>query len=140
MPQLFSSLYSMLPQSKQYLQDGGYSPRAASYLLIGLFLAGVAGIRVLSAVLHHFIPSHVVDCDHTHDEEAPKEEHEEMLEQLTRSTIIPKAFGIVKPIPEPVHEEDEETPLTLSQHKCTSPPKVRSSMPFREWICDCTFF
>ena len=77
---LFSSLYSMLPQSKSYLQDGGYSPSEASYLLIGLFLAGVVGIRVLSNVLHRFMPTHVVDCDHSHDEEADGNNEEEMAE------------------------------------------------------------
>ncbi|RMZ88031.1 hypothetical protein DV736_g4742, partial [Chaetothyriales sp. CBS 134916] len=69
---LFSSLYSMLPQSKKYLIDGGYSPRDASFLLIGLFIAGVVVIRLLSSVLHQFMPSHVVDCDHTHDEDEIK--------------------------------------------------------------------
>ena len=127
MLQLFSSLYSMLPQSKQYLKDGGYSPRAASYLLIGLFLAGVAGIRLLSAVLHHFIPSHVVDCDHTHDEEAPKEEHEDMSE-LPHDHEHTEALRNVKPIPGPVLEENEETPL-LSRSNSASPPKVQNRMP-----------
>lgn len=59
----------MLPQSKSYLEDGGYSPRQASFMLIGLFLAGVIVIRVVSSVIHQFIPSHVVDCDHVHEEE-----------------------------------------------------------------------
>jgi zinc transporter, ZIP family len=123
---LFSSLYSMLPQSKQYLEDGGYSPRAASYMLIGLFLAGVVGIRVLSAVLHHFIPSHVVDCDHTHDQEAPKEEQEEMAEH-SHDDEHTTGLRIVKPMPQPVADEDEETPL-LSRTASLSPPKNRSSL------------
>ena len=59
----------MLPQAKTYLVEGGSSPRQASFLLIGLFLAGVVVIRGVSAVLHHFIPSHVVDCDHQHEDE-----------------------------------------------------------------------
>ena len=70
----------MLPQSKMYLISGGYSPRNASFMLIGLFLVGVIGIRVLSSAAHQFMPSHVVDCDHTHDEEAGKEAQEEMSE------------------------------------------------------------
>lgn len=114
----------MLPQSKYYLEDGGYSPRAASYLVIGLFLAGVVGIRVLSAVLHRFIPSHVVDCDHSHDEEAPKESHEEMSEH-THDNAPTAELRIVKIPPEPVREEDEETPL-LSRSTSMSPPKVRN--------------
>jgi len=66
---LFSALYSILPRSKEYLINGGYSPSSASYMLISLFLAGVVGIQVGSAFLHRYIPSHVVDCDHNHDEE-----------------------------------------------------------------------
>ena len=57
----------MLPSGKQYLVRGGLSPSAAAYALIGLFLAGVVGIQLLSRILHHFIPSHVVDCDHSHE-------------------------------------------------------------------------
>lgn len=70
----------MLPASKNYLQVGGYSPKAAAFMQIGLFLVGVFGIRLLSQVLHKFIPSHVVDCDHTHDEEAAKHHHEDVSE------------------------------------------------------------
>ncbi|RHZ67694.1 Zn(2+) transporter ZRT3 [Aspergillus thermomutatus] len=64
---LFTSLYSMLPTSKEYLTRAGFSPRAAAYTLIGLFLAGVIVIRLISALIHQHIPSHVVDCAHTHE-------------------------------------------------------------------------
>lgn len=65
--QLFSALYSMLPSAKNYLIKGGYAPDVAAFILIGCFLAGVVGIQILSRFLHHYIPSHVVDCDHTHE-------------------------------------------------------------------------
>ncbi|KAI9927659.1 hypothetical protein MW887_003280 [Aspergillus wentii] len=65
---LFTSLYSMLPTSKQYLTRAGLSARASAYTLIGLFLAGVIVIRVVSGFIHAHIPSHVVDCAHTHDD------------------------------------------------------------------------
>lgn len=65
--QLFTSLYSMLPTSKDYLTRAGFSPSASAYVLIGLFLGGVIAIRVVSGVIHRFIPSHVVDCAHSHD-------------------------------------------------------------------------
>ncbi|KAE8383379.1 Zinc/iron permease [Aspergillus bertholletiae] len=64
---LFTSLYSMLPTSKEYLTRAGWSPAAAAYSLIGLFLAGVIVIRFLSAFLHRYIPSHVVGCAHSHE-------------------------------------------------------------------------
>lgn len=62
-----SSLYSMLPTSKNYLTRAGLSPAAAAYTLISLFLAGVVVIRIVSAFIHRHIPSSIVDCAHTHN-------------------------------------------------------------------------
>ena len=59
----------MLPSAKKNLIKGGFTPAAAEYILIGCFMAGVIGIQFFSRLLHHYIPSHVVDCDHTHDEQ-----------------------------------------------------------------------
>ena len=112
----------MLPKSKDYLIDGGFSQSAASYLLIGLFLAGVVGIQILSGLLHRYIPSHVVDCDHTHDEEqsaGPEEMEEHHHEENGHAVGIP----VVKFISPP---EDEETPL-LSRQTSFSPPRPRTS-------------
>ncbi|KAI9675411.1 MAG: hypothetical protein M1817_001315 [Caeruleum heppii] len=66
---LFSALYSILPSSKASLKQGGFSPELSAWILIGSFLGGVIVIQIVSRVMHHYIPSHVVDCDHTHDEE-----------------------------------------------------------------------
>ncbi|KAE8154778.1 ZIP zinc transporter-domain-containing protein [Aspergillus avenaceus] len=60
----------MLPTAQEYLTRAGWSPTAAAYLLIGLFLAGVIIIRLLSALLHHYIPSHIVGCAHSHEPNA----------------------------------------------------------------------
>ena len=57
----------MLPSAKSYLIKGGFPPSTAAYMLTGCFLAGVVGIQVFSRFLHHYIPSNVVECDHTHD-------------------------------------------------------------------------
>lgn len=74
---LFSSLYSMLPSAKNSLQKGGHSPKAAAWILIACFIGGVIGIQLISRVIHQFIPSHIVDCDHTHDdEESAKQNHD----------------------------------------------------------------
>lgn len=70
----FSSLYSMLPSAKSYLTKGGLSAQAAAYAIIGCFLGGVVGIQVLSRLMHHYIPSHVVDCQHSHDHDGPIED------------------------------------------------------------------
>ncbi|KAJ5238469.1 hypothetical protein N7468_003088 [Penicillium chermesinum] len=64
---LFTSLYSMLPNSKEYLTRAGFSSPASAYILTGLFLAGVIVIQFVSGFIHRFIPSHVVDCAHTHE-------------------------------------------------------------------------
>ncbi|KAI4121688.1 MAG: hypothetical protein LQ347_006772 [Umbilicaria vellea] len=65
----------MLPSSKKNLILGGFSSRAAAYILIACFMAGVIGIQILSRLLHHYIPSHVVDCDHSHEADEDQESH-----------------------------------------------------------------
>jgi zinc transporter ZupT len=59
----------MLPSSKSYLQKGGMSPRAATGVMVGCFLAGAFGIAILSQILHRYIPHSVVDCNHEHSDE-----------------------------------------------------------------------
>ncbi|EXJ54390.1 hypothetical protein A1O7_09729 [Cladophialophora yegresii CBS 114405] len=123
---LFSALYSMLPQSKKYFKDAGYSPRAASYLLIGLFLGGVIGIQLLSRVLHHFIPSHVVDCDHTHDEEEAKDQEE--MSEHAHDDEHTNGLSASKCPPDPIREADEDSPL-LSRTTSLSPRKPPRESP-----------
>ncbi|TAQ90902.1 hypothetical protein B7494_g764 [Chlorociboria aeruginascens] len=65
---LFSALYSMLPSSKKYLTKSGFSPSIASWILLASFMGGFVGIQIVSRFLHHYIPSHVVDCDHSHSD------------------------------------------------------------------------
>ncbi|KAK8048661.1 hypothetical protein PG994_010391 [Apiospora phragmitis] len=67
---IFMSLYSMLPEAKSYLNKGGISEQASGFILMGCFIGGFVGIQVLSRVFHQFLPSHVVDCDHSHEEPA----------------------------------------------------------------------
>jgi ZIP family zinc transporter len=69
---LFSSLYSMLPESKHYLKDAGWTDQSAGLLVVACFAGGFVGIQAVSRVLHQFMPSHVVDCDHTHHESPSK--------------------------------------------------------------------
>ncbi|KAK4241723.1 Zinc/iron permease [Achaetomium macrosporum] len=64
---LFSALYSMLPSAMRYLTKDGWDEHSASFLMMGCFVGGFFGIQAVSRVLHQFMPSHVVDCDHTHD-------------------------------------------------------------------------
>ncbi|KAF4553436.1 Zinc-regulated transporter-like protein 3 [Elsinoe fawcettii] len=69
---LFSALYKMLPSAKNSLYESGMNPKAAAWVLIICFIGGAVGIQIVSRILHHYIPSHVVDCEHTHDEEDQK--------------------------------------------------------------------
>lgn len=111
----------MLPSAKAYLIAGGFSPQPASYLLIALFLAGVLGIQILSRTMHHFIPTHIVDCDHTHDEEAGEgrgemEEHHHENGPSHRNEQPPPILRFT------ADRDDAETPL-LSRDASASPPK-----------------
>ena len=71
----------MLPSAKKSLVRAAWSPKEASWILIGCFLGGVFGIQVLSKVMHLFMPSHVVDCEHTH---AGDDDHAQTTEQSSR--------------------------------------------------------
>jgi zinc transporter, ZIP family len=66
--QLFSALYNMLPSAMRYLSKGGWDRQSAGFFMMGCFVAGFVGIQVISRVLHQYMPSHIVDCDHTHKE------------------------------------------------------------------------
>ncbi|CAI7638029.1 unnamed protein product [Penicillium glandicola] len=105
---LFTSLYSMLPTSKQYLTRAGFSPAVSAYILIGLFIAGVAGIQMVSAFAHRYIPSHVVDCAHTHGEPESDPERGERIEPAHEDHVHNQTNG-----------HTERTPL-LQSNKLSS--------------------
>ncbi|KAL3484923.1 Zinc/iron permease [Aspergillus germanicus] len=106
---LFTSLYSMLPTARDYLEKAGWSPSRSSYALVSLFIAGVVGIRALSALLHKFLPSHVVDCAHSHGQPPPRDA------DLERGNAHRHHSHPSKP-----HQSSERTPLLSRSHKSTS--------------------
>ncbi len=77
--------------------------------------------------MHHFIPTHIVDCDHNHGDEeeaAAAKGHEEMEEHQPEPEV---GFRADQPPPnfKFTNEEDgEETPL-LAREASASPPKRR---------------
>jgi ZIP family zinc transporter len=73
---MFSSLYSMLPESKSYLKDDNWHDQEAGFLVMGCFIGGFFGIQAVSRLLHSYMPSHVVDCDHTHNDTASDKDNE----------------------------------------------------------------
>lgn len=58
----------MLPSSKKYLINAGFVPSHAAWILLACFMGGFVGIQIVSRFLHHYIPSHVEQCDHSHKE------------------------------------------------------------------------
>ena len=127
--QLFSALYSMLPSSKNYLVKSGLSPSAAAYALIGCFLGGVFATQFFSRLLHFSLPSHVVDCDHSHELRAGTERDRRPSYGLNRDFLNP--------------EDDEDGNRGRSDGPCSEespllsqgPPKLRgksydTSLPF----------
>lgn len=64
--QIFSALSGMLPESKQYLKKDGWDEQKAGLIMMGCFIGGFIGIQVISRLMHRIMPSHVVDCDHSH--------------------------------------------------------------------------
>ncbi|PTB66305.1 hypothetical protein BBK36DRAFT_1119414 [Trichoderma citrinoviride] len=78
---LFSSLYSMLPESKDYFEQEGWSDQAAGLVMMLCFALGFFGIQAVSRILHQFMPSHVVDCDHSHGGRASQDGHSHPLDR-----------------------------------------------------------
>ncbi|KHN99667.1 vacuolar Zn-iron permease [Metarhizium album ARSEF 1941] len=69
---MFSALYSMLPESKDYLERDAWADQPAGFVVMGCFIGGFLGIQIVSRLLHQHMPSHVVDCDHTHEGANPQ--------------------------------------------------------------------
>jgi ZIP family zinc transporter len=57
----------MLPEAMRYLAKDEWDEHAAGFLMMGCFVGGFFGIQIISRILHQYMPSHVVDCDHTHE-------------------------------------------------------------------------
>lgn len=64
--QIFSALFGMLPESKDYLKKDGWNEQKAGLIMMGCFVGGFIGIQVISRLMHQIMPSHIVDCDHSH--------------------------------------------------------------------------
>ncbi|KAG9257246.1 ZIP zinc transporter [Emericellopsis atlantica] len=73
---LFSAIYSMLPEAKDYLKKDNWSDQNAGLVMMGGFVVGFFGIQIISRLVHQYMPSHVVDCDHTHEESHQHDQHD----------------------------------------------------------------
>lgn len=129
---LFSALYSMLPSAKSSLIDGGFTPKHAAWTLIACFLGGVIGIQVISRIMHHFIPSHVVDCEHTHEEPVKENghaheddhehehDHEAARPQPPRRSSLPGHFVQVSSHPDQAQRCDNFVYVVNPAHLCNT--------------------
>jgi ZIP family zinc transporter len=93
----------MLPTSKEYLARSGLSDTTAAYTLIGLFVAGVIIINLFSSIVHRFIPSHIVDCNHTHDPQdengGTEEYHHHQIHKASHDEEMQQTIGTTEHTP-----------------------------------------
>lgn len=62
---IFSALYSILPEASVYFTKGGKTPEVAKLLSIGWFMLGVVSLSLVSEILHRYLPSSIVHCEHS---------------------------------------------------------------------------
>ncbi|KAH6606845.1 zip metal ion transporter [Trichoderma cornu-damae] len=138
---LFSSLYSMLPESKEYFKQEGWSDQAAGLVMMGFFAGGFVGIQVVSRIVHQFMPSHVVDCDHSHDDATSysghSSHHAHTDRAHSRSSLARRRSSRhpdtkISDVAENDHDQQpltsESTPLLGSEPRVASaPPAHRAS-------------
>lgn len=64
--------------------------------MMACFLGGYVGIQILSRALHKFIPSHVVDCEHSHDdtEADAAKEHSHNAKDQAPAVKTPQGQGV----------------------------------------------
>ncbi|EED21907.1 ZIP metal ion transporter, putative [Talaromyces stipitatus ATCC 10500] len=104
-----------------YLARSGLSDSVAAFALIGLFLAGVVVISIFSHIAHRYIPSHVVDCTHTHESHDRDLEHgveEEHHQHHERGHGCRREYHDIRKDPgenDQITESNERTPLLPSQ-------------------------
>lgn len=79
------------------LVKDGFTKAGSKWIAIGCLLGGALGIQVVSRVAHMFMPSHVVDCEHSHDEEAavkgPSEEDVNTRHELAHPPSHDRSHG-----------------------------------------------
>lgn len=134
------SLYSMLPEAKRYLLKADLSDHTASLVLMAGFVGGFVGIQILSRLFHQLLPSHVVDCDHSHDDHSlngsihgdphTRSSRVRSLDKRDNSTHAPEhAPEDRSPLVEEVGRRggaSESTPLLADQDSATLPAGGRS--------------
>jgi zinc transporter, ZIP family len=121
---VFSALNSMLPSAKHYLQNAGYSDQAAGFALMACFIGGFVGIQTVSRLIHRYMPSHVVDCGHTH-EDKDNHAHEHAHEHSCGGSRTPS--HVSRPRLSRSHSAEAELPSVMENgHAAESTPLLGS--------------
>ncbi|KAK4639583.1 Zinc transporter [Podospora bellae-mahoneyi] len=107
---VFSALNSMLPSAMRYLLKDEWDRQKAGLLMMGCFVGGFFGIQLISHVLHQYLPSHIVECDHTH-EEIPDEESQHHRHHHHSRAHLPRRQSRRPSGPPSMVEVNEATPL-----------------------------
>ncbi|EPQ67201.1 BgtA-21472 [Blumeria graminis f. sp. tritici] len=137
---IFSALFNILPHSKSYLIKGGNSSSEATCILLAGFLGGFTTIQVISRFVHNHTPSHVVDCDHLHEENLlshgkansktqpqrssflfTPHDHEENQESIETSPLI-------SPRNTSVFERPKAKSNSVSKHSIEAPSDRKNSL------------
>ncbi|KAI5864496.1 Zinc/iron permease [Durotheca rogersii] len=126
---IFMALYSMLPEARDYLKKGDVPDQPAGFILMACFVGGFVGIQILSRFFHQFLPSHVVDCDHSHGEHAldtrphsngysrKQSSHARSIDK--RQSSVYASFENAKPQAAENGHADETTPLLSNSETLT---------------------
>ncbi|TLD31438.1 hypothetical protein PspLS_01990 [Pyricularia sp. CBS 133598] len=120
---IYSALANMLPEAKKEFLLSDYGEMPAGLLMMTFFVVGFMGIQVISRLMHRLMPSHVVDCDHTHghgpvndqlDQGIPSGPHSRHV-----SRSVSKARSALSPERTAITQQNgaatESTPLLSSQ-------------------------
>ncbi|KAF4999439.1 hypothetical protein FGRMN_2461 [Fusarium graminum] len=126
---LFSALYSMLPESKEYFEQAKWSQQAAGLLMMACFVGGFIGIQGVSRLLHQFMPTHVVECDHTHDENATKDSAFQHDSRHSRASRTRRQSSYPPPSQDPADKTSPNTTNGNGQNVATeSTPLLESTL------------
>ncbi|TFA97681.1 Zinc-regulated transporter 3 [Trichoderma ghanense] len=133
---LFSSLYSMLPESKEYFEQEGWSDQAAGLVMMLFFVLGFLGIQAVSRVLHQFMPSHVVDCDHSHTSQGGHSHHVSLDRAHSRPSRARRRLS--RPPSNKISDITEAQPLMTESTPLLSSERPRPTplLPGRDSIRD----
>ena len=130
----------MLPEAKHNLKVAKFDEKIAGLITMACFIGGFVGIQAFTRFLHQFMPSHVVDCDHTHNDDITDDDraaithnhgHGSSIKQTGRTGKNSSVARIRKPKlnghQHHDHDHNESTPLLNGHHHGQAKPSSADS-------------